>query len=170
MRNIAKDLQEEESPSTEPIIYGKQDDTANKMIRQIVRYCLAWGLALFFLFQGIGFNYVHYCCDACAAEGIEHVMSESCDAVHQHQHHQHTADCHHQNKCVFKRLAVSKTTVEHTETHFPPVALLLFQHFSPIVPLTAEQPVAPDQWHSYGDEWQLPDGKTISIRHCLWLL
>lgn len=42
----------------------------------------SFALCLFFLIAGSGFNVVHYCCDVCAHEGIEHVASKGCQTIH----------------------------------------------------------------------------------------
>lgn len=70
-------------------------------------------LVLCFLFCGTGFNVVHYCCAQCAQEGIVRVAAESCEAVHHHIGHSHTAQCHHEDGCWFKRLALSPTFCSH---------------------------------------------------------
>lgn len=52
--------------------------------------------SVYFVVAGLGFNYVNYCCQACANEGIESVALLSCNALHHHSkavnHHKLTED------------------------------------------------------------------------------
>lgn len=50
--------------------------------------------AAYFLFAGVGYNVVNYCCQTCENEGIEVVASSSCNSLHQHSS---TQTSHHQN-------------------------------------------------------------------------
>lgn len=40
--------------------------------------------AIYFVVAGLGFNYVNYCCQACANEGIESVALITCNTLHHH--------------------------------------------------------------------------------------
>ena len=52
--------------------------------------------AVYFLMAGTGFNFVRYCCDSCANEGIEVVALESCAGIHHNNHdHEGGACCSH---------------------------------------------------------------------------
>ncbi len=40
--------------------------------------------AIYFIVAGLGLNYVNYCCQACANEGIESVALLTCSTLHHH--------------------------------------------------------------------------------------
>lgn len=61
---------------------------------------------------------VHYCCDLCREAGIEHVMEESCEALHRHETHHHDGCCHHENSCWAHFLQVSQFT-QSSQLHAP---------------------------------------------------
>lgn len=140
------------------------------MLKRLLTYCLSLCLALFFLFQGAGFNYVHYCCEDCAAEGIEHVMAESCQAIHEHAHHHHTSDCAHEKGCSFQRLSVSKTIVEQPQQLSSVDSFTLLYDLCPVTETSVLTPVASVSLAPYCVAWQSTGGRTISIAHCSFLL
>ena len=89
-----------------------------KMIRKAIHIGLAMLLSSFFLIAGTGYLSVHYCCDVCREAGIEHVMEESCEAIHHHTEHHHTGCCHHENECSVQYLQVSQF-MQSTQLHAP---------------------------------------------------
>lgn len=51
-----------------------------------LKYIFVYLFASYFLMAGAGYNVVNYCCQLCAAEGIEAVATDSCSDVHKHKH------------------------------------------------------------------------------------
>ncbi len=129
-------------------------------------------LALFFLLAGTGVNYVQYCCSSCKAVGIVHVMAESCEAVHEHTHHHHDADCHHENGCQLHRLEVGQTMLaavvdvpendHYTHLFYPIYSEMVADMLPSAIDSYADVPIfSPD----------IPlIGRTVSIRDCAFLL
>jgi hypothetical protein len=82
------------------------------MIKRL-KYIVVYFFAAYFIVAGAGFNVVSYCCEPCAAEGIEAVATNSCFAVHHHNHisqnpqHEDLAcddSNHHPENCHLLRL------------------------------------------------------------------
>lgn len=98
-----------------------------KMIRKAIHIGLAMLLSSFFLIAGTGYLSVHYCCDVCREAGIEHVMEESCDAIHHHTEHHHDGCCHHENDCYVHYLQVSQFT-QSAQLHTPQAQEMLLMN------------------------------------------
>ena len=56
------------------------------MKANILKNTIIFLSAAYFLFAGLGINFVNYCCQTCANEGIESVAIHSCSALHHHSH------------------------------------------------------------------------------------
>lgn len=80
-------------------------------------------LSCLFLFFGLGFNSVHYCCAQCRAAGIAHILQDSCDSIHQSQSGKPSIrqDTHH-DACSIHRLTVDSSVLSSpTACPMPPV-------------------------------------------------
>lgn len=64
-----------------------------RMMKAILKYCLIATLSTVFVFVASGYNFVHYCCDSCESQGVEVLLSGSCDDAHEHEH-EHELQAH----------------------------------------------------------------------------
>ncbi len=74
--------------------------------------------AAYFLFAGLGVNFVNYCCQTCINEGIESVAQHSCSTLHHKkslENHEDDITCeninHHPIGCHLIRLKVDTPSI-----------------------------------------------------------
>lgn len=87
----------------------------------ILKNIIVFLSAAYFLFAGLGINFINYCCQTCANEGIESVAIHSCSTLHHHSHSnekQNQEDditCekvdHHPSGCHLVRLKVDTAPI-----------------------------------------------------------
>lgn len=67
------------------------------MFKNKLKYTLIFLLSAVFLSVAQGYNLVEYCCDGCAGKGMDVLLNNACNDLHQSdaccaQHAQHTSD------------------------------------------------------------------------------
>jgi hypothetical protein len=91
------------------------------MMIKHLKYTVVYFFTAYFLLAGAGYNVVSYCCQPCANEGIEAVATNSCFAVHHHNHAKQNPQhddlaCddsnHHPENCHLLRLNTDVPSVQ----------------------------------------------------------
>ena len=105
---------------------------------KVFKQILAVACAVYFLIAGSGYNLIRYCCEDCADEGIEAIVSESCEAIHhKHEHdggtccnHTHSEANEHENMaCSDMNHQADGCYIWRLQTDTPVVIAAAFEHF-----------------------------------------
>lgn len=60
------------------------------MFKSALKYCVVVTLAMLFVSIAGAYNFVQYCCDSCENEGVEVLLHESCEDMHEHEGETHS--------------------------------------------------------------------------------
>lgn len=155
------------------------------MKKQWQTYFMAFVLAVYFLFAGMGWNLVRFCCAECEHAGIEQVAARSCGAIHHHSApealpSEGSADfaCsdlkhHTEERCHLLRLVLDNTVLQQKQ-NVPSVAEFV----------VAADALAPDSFcnpFAFLAQDMLvcafpesiffcPPGKDLLPRICIWII
>lgn len=66
-------------------------------MKQLFRHIISISSAIYFLFAGLGFNIVNYCCDNCENKGIEYIAQNSCSDIHDNDHEEDCCNDNHED-------------------------------------------------------------------------
>ncbi|MDO9153510.1 MAG: hypothetical protein Q7U47_07375 [Paludibacter sp.] len=94
-------------------------------MKQIIIHIISIISAIYFVFAGVGYNVINYCCDCCEVKGIEYITENSCTEGH---HYNHDDNCctenhydytisdfqQHTKDCNLLRLKLQTPTIQST--------------------------------------------------------
>lgn len=142
-------------------------------------------LAVYFLFAGMGWNLVRFCCTACEHAGIEQVAVRSCSAIHHHSGPEAlpSGGCrdfacsdlqHHTEECCHLLRLVLDNTVLQQKQNVPSVAEFVVAADA----LTPDSSCNPFAFLAQGmpvcafpeSIFFCPPGKDLLPRICIWII